>query len=396
MARKKLSEISAKKLLHTYLGLSYNGLEFDAENDDVSKIEGYFVSGKTYVVKIDEAVKKRFKQGLVALDLKSVDEIAASIENFKKKGFRYFIIEEFIIHEKKFEKYFSMQRTRTGTIVWYSEKGGVDIEKNEEDVKKILINGIDDIKSIAVELSLPHEFLEKLVEAFDIFYFSFIEINPLVVIGEKIFFLDIASEVDSAAEFFAQAWSSSDFRDSSKDKTVEEKNILKLSQKSQASFKLDLLNPDGSIFMLLSGGGASIVLADEVHNLGFGKELSNYGEYSGNPNEEETYIYTKNLLSLLLKSGSDKKVLIISGGVANFTDVRITFRGIIRALDEVSKDLRKQKVKVFVRRGGPHQKEGLKNMEEFLKKESLFGSVHDQSLVLTDIVKQAIDCLTQN
>jgi len=94
-------------------------------------------------------------------------------------------------------------------------------------------------------------------------------------------------------------------------KTEEEENILTLSQKSQAAFKFDFLNPNGSVFMLLSGGGASIVLADEVANQGFGKELANYGEYSGNPNEEETFIYTKNLLSLLLKSKAPKKVLII-------------------------------------------------------------------------------------
>lgn len=201
--------------------------------------------------------------------------------------------------------------------------------------------------------------------------------------------------MDSAAEFFSGgAWSTDDFvTGETKEKTIEEQNIEKLSSKSQASFKLDVLNPNGSVFMLLSGGGASIVLADEVANLGFGKELANYGEYSGNPNEEETYLYTKNLLHLLLKSSAKNKVLIIAGGVANFTDVRITFRGIIKAIDEVKDRLQEQKVKVFVRRGGPYQEEGLAQMRDFLQKEKLFGEVVGPEMVLTNIVAKAIKYL---
>src|SRR5207244_5834547 len=119
---------------------------------------------------------------------------------------------------------------------------------------------------------------------------------------------------------------------------------------SQASFKLDLLNPDGSIFMLLSGGGASIVLADEVYNLGFGKQLANYGEYSGNPNEEEVYLYTKNLLNLLLHSKAHQKILIIAGGVDNFTDIRITFKGIIKAFEEVKEQLSEEQTTIYFKR----------------------------------------------
>jgi ATP citrate (pro-S)-lyase len=141
---------------------------------------------------------------------------------------------------------------------------------------------------------------------------------------------------------------------------------------------------------MLSGGGASIVLADEVHNQGYGKELANYGEYSGNPNAEETYIYAKNLLSLLLKSAAKKKVLIIAGGVANFTDVRITFIGLIKALDEMKTQLQQQDIKVFVRRGGPYQEEGLANMKTFLEKERLLGTISGPEMVLTEVVTMAI------
>ena len=58
----------------------------------------------------------------------------------------------------------------------------------------------------------------------------------------------------------------------------------------------------------------------------------------------------------------DGKILIIGGGIANFTNVAATFKGIIRALKEFKAPLIAHKVKIFVRRGGPNYQEGLKAM----------------------------------
>jgi len=56
------------------------------------------------------------------------------------------------------------------------------------------------------------------------------------------------------------------------------------------------------------------------------------------------------------------KILIIGGGIANFTNVAATFKGIIRALKEYKNPLINHQVKIFVRRGGPNYQEGLKAM----------------------------------
>lgn len=56
------------------------------------------------------------------------------------------------------------------------------------------------------------------------------------------------------------------------------------------------------------------------------------------------------------------KILIIGGGIANFTNVAATFKGIIRALKQYQKQLQEHKVKIYVRRGGPNYQEGLKAM----------------------------------
>lgn len=390
MARVKISEYKAKELVYNILNLTPDFLSvLDKENLDITSLN----KNKRYVVKVDQGVKGRLKKGLVVLD-KAPSEIELVIDTYKDLGFSCFFIEEFVPHEKLEEKYISIERVRDGKLVLYSNTGGIDIETEKEKVKSKIISKEKDIEEISLYLEIDKDFLEKLFNIFDQNYFSFLEINPLVKTNGKLFLLDLAVEVDSTSTFFVKnAFSESDFIFDAKVKTEEEENILTLSQKSQAAFKFDFLNPNGSVFMLLSGGGASIVLADEVANQGFGKELANYGEYSGNPNEEETFIYTKNLLSLLLKSKTPKKVLIIGGGVANFTDIRITFNGILRALDEVKNDLVRQKVKVFVRRGGPNQEKGLADMKSFLEKENLLGCVEGPKMILTDIVLQALKYL---
>lgn len=58
------------------------------------------------------------------------------------------------------------------------------------------------------------------------------------------------------------------------------------------------------------------------------------------------------------------KVLIIGGGIANFTNVAATFRGIITALREFQQRLIDHKISIFVRRAGPNYQEGLRRMRE--------------------------------
>jgi len=149
--------------------------------------------------------------------------------------------------------------------------------------------------------------------------------------------------------------------------------------------------------MILSGGGASLVLADEVADLGLGSELANYGEYSGAPLPDDVYAYTKIILSqLLLVKDSAPKALVIAGGVANFTDVALTFRGLIRALAEQMVELKKANVQVFVRRGGPHEIQGLTSMRTFLRQAGLLGSVHGHETMLTAIISEVKQYLSVN
>ncbi|MEE9176041.1 MAG: ATP citrate lyase citrate-binding domain-containing protein, partial [Thermodesulfobacteriota bacterium] len=85
--------------------------------------------------------------------------------------------------------------------------------------------------------------------------------------------------------------------------------------------------------------------------------------------------------------------LLIGGGIANFTDVAKTFTGIIDVLKEYKQKLIDNKVKIYVRRGGPNYQEGLKNMRELTQTIGLpievFGpEIHMTSIVPMGLIKE--------
>ena len=87
------------------------------------------------------------------------------------------------------------------------------------------------------------------------------------------------------------------------------------------------MNPKGRVWTMVAGGGASVIYSDTICVMGFAGELANYGEYSGAPSEQQTYEYAKTILSLMIKEKNpDGKILIIGGGIANFTNVAATFK----------------------------------------------------------------------
>ena len=97
---------------------------------------------------------------------------------------------------------------------------------------------------------------------------------------------------------------------------------------------------------MVAGGGASVVYADTISDFGYGHELANYGEYSGAPSTEHTFQYAKTLINLMTKEKDPKgKILIIGGGIANFTDVALTFTGLINALVNCQHELKAHHVR---------------------------------------------------
>jgi ATP-citrate lyase beta-subunit len=373
MARIKLSEFRAKSLLVP--GYDGHALTLDTLDADVASL----IEGVSYVVKVDQGVKKRGKQGLVRLGV-TKETAAQTVRELSEKGFTRFIAEPMISHEDADEKYVSFERTADGIVMSYSEHGGVDIEEHSESIIRSINNA---------DIPLPVQFLDTTKATMDSEHMSFVEINPLVVQGSTCVLLDAAVLVDSAGEQYAR-WTSNDTVEA-RTKTEVETAIAELNENSTAALSFRVLNPDGALWLLLSGGGASITIADEAHNAGKAELIGNYGEYSGGPTTEETYLYAKQVLKQMLRSTAPKKALIIAGGVANFTDVKKTFAGIIQALKELQDECKNQGVKVFVRRGGPNEVEGLASMKKYLTDNDLFGSVHGSDVILTDVIHEALE-----
>ncbi len=210
-------------------------------------------------------------------------------------------------------------------------------------------------------------FIMKLYQTYMDLHFTYLEVNPLVVTDNEIFILDLACKIDQTADYLCRSkWGDIEFPPPfGRDALPEEAYIADLDAKTGSSLKLTILNPRGRIWTMVAGGGASVIYSDTICDMGGSDELANYGEYSGAPNEQQTYEYAKTVLSLMTKEKHPNgKVLIIGGGIANFTNVAATFKGIVKVLKEYYLKINEYNISIFVRRGGPNYQEGLRVMKE--------------------------------
>ena len=228
--------------------------------------------------------------------------------------------------------------------------------------------------------------------------------------GITVHILDLAAKLDQTADFeCGQLWSKGRQAAYPDNKTIggpsmvfpapfgrqmtkEEAYIADLDSKTGASLKLTVLNPAGRIWTMVAGGGASVVYADAIAAYGYTSELANYGEYSGAPSESQTYEYAKTILDLMTRSdpNPEGKFLFIGGGIANFTNVASTFKGIIKAMKEYQKLLQAHKVKVYVRRAGPNYQEGLRLMRTLGETLGVEMHVFGPEMHVTGIVPLAL------
>jgi ATP citrate (pro-S)-lyase len=254
----------------------------------------------------------------------------------------------------------------------------------------------------------------------------YLEINPLVVIpnaektSAEVHFLDLAAKIDQTAEFecgakWAVARSATALgipagpqKDAKttidvgpplefpapfgREMSKEEAYIAEMDAKTGASLKLTILNATGRVWTLVAGGGASVVYADAIASAGFAGELANYGEYSGAPTETQTFHYARTVLDLMLRAPQHEqgKVLFIGGGIANFTNVASTFKGVIRALREVAPLLIEHNVQIWIRRAGPNYQEGLKNIKGVGQELGLNMHVYGPEMHVSGIVPLAL------
>ncbi|CAK7239036.1 MAG: beta subunit of ATP citrate lyase [Sporothrix thermara] len=400
-----------------------------------------------FVAKPDQLIKRRGKSGLLCLN-KSwaeakawVAERAGKVQKVESTEgvLRHFLVEPFVPHKQNEEYYININSVRDGDWILFTHEGGVDVGDVDAKAEKLLIpvdlSQYPSNEEIAATL-LKHipkglhnvlvDFITRLYAVYVDCQFTYLEINPLVVIpnadatSADVHFLDLAAKLDQTADFecgvkWAIARSPAALGLTNiapqgsgvnidagppmefpapfgREMTKEEAYIAELDAKTGASLKLTVLNPNGRIWTLVAGGGASVVYADAIASAGFADELANYGEYSGAPTESQTYHYARTVLDLMLRAPTSPKgkVLFIGGGIANFTNVASTFKGVIKALREYAKALNEHNVQIWVRRAGPNYQEGLKNMKAATQELGLNAKIFGPEMHVSGIVPLAL------
>lgn len=424
MAQKNIYEYNAKKLLAeelpTYFPqFKYHNklaiIESDTNLEELAE-ENPWIKNDKVVVKPDQLFGKRGKAKLILLDADFTQVKKFCQENLNKellignvKGeLNRLLVEPFIPHEKEY--YVSITSERENDVIHFSFEGGIFIEENWDKVTHIPIPIGTDIKTFDLENKLPNlgdlkeiliPFIKGLYQVFVDQDFTFLEINPFAITQDKkIVPLDVKARLDDTAAFLhTDTWGNPsnpiEFPAGFGQKmSLEESKIKELDEKTGASLKLTILNREGNVWTMVAGGGASVIYTDTIADLGFSEELGNYGEYSGNPSQEHTEIYAQTLIDLITEKpdpDGKEKYLIIGGGIANFTDVKATFAGIVSAIKKSVAELKKANVKILVRRGGPNEKQGLELMRKVGEETGIPIEIYDRYNSMTRPVARMIE-----
>ncbi|KAF9916381.1 citrate synthase [Lobosporangium transversale] len=410
--------------------------------DNLEQIHPWLLTTKL-VAKPDQLIKRRGKSGLLLLNADWTQVRAWVTEHAGKEVIvdnvagvlKTFLIEPFIPHPGDTEYYICINSDRNGDNILFTHEGGIEVGDVDAKALKLQVKVNDTFPTpttiqslLLVNVPVPKhdvliDFITRLYSVYVDLHFTYLEINPLVVLDPtpehpaQVYYLDLAAKVDQTAEFeagpkwaFARAPQNIGLTIAAnqsvdagppldfpapfgRELTKEEAYVQELDSKTGASLKLTILNKDGRIWTMVAGGGASVVYSDAIAALGQANELANYGEYSGAPTETQTYEYAKTILDLMTRNSTPHplgKVLIIGGGIANFTNVASTFKGIVRALTEFKQPLIAHKVRIFVRRGGPNYQEGLRSMRQLGETLGVEIQVFGPETHITEIVPLAL------
>ncbi|MFZ5875401.1 MAG: ATP citrate lyase citrate-binding domain-containing protein [Nitrospirota bacterium] len=364
--------------------------------DPLAQVNAWMRNSKL-VVKAHEAIGSRMKLGLVKVDLDLAGAKKAVTEMLGKNVGSGLTVSQVIVSEMvphSAEYYIAVKSTREGADLMMASVGGIEIESQWDKVQHVIIEVGEPASAAAIEAAAKKadfpkdlvpkvaEFAQKLFQCFDQEDAQYLEINPLVLnaAGELVA-LDAVTLLDGDAKFRHPDWNFTFASEFGRPYTDDERQIMEIDSRVKGSVKFIEI-PGGDTALLPAGGGASVFYSDAV--VARGGTLANYAEYSGDPPDWAVEALTDKVCSL-----PGIKRIIVGGAIANFTDVKKTFTGIIAGFRRAKADGKLKNVTIFVRRGGPKEAEGLAAMRA-LADEGFDIQVYDRYTPLTDIVDFAI------
>jgi len=366
------------------------------ELNKLSEVNDWLRKAKL-VVKAHEALGSRVKLGLVKVGLDLNGAVGAAKEMLGRQvgsiTVSQVIVSEMIAHKEEY--YVSVKSIREGAEVLAANCGGIEVESNWDRVKKLPVEvggkpSHDALERLAKEAGFSGglvkkvaDFAEKMFACFDNEDAQYLEVNPVVAResdGELVA-LDAVTLLDADSKFRHSDWNFQFAAEFGRAYSKNELEVMGVDSKIKGSVKFIEI-PGGDTAMLPAGGGASVYYSDAV--VARGGKLANYAEYSGDPPDWAVEVLTDKVCSL-----PGIKNIIVGGAIANFTDVKKTFGGIINGFRKAKTEGKLKGVKIWVRRGGPREKEGLDAMRA-LRDEGFDIHVFDRHTPLTDIVDKAL------
>ncbi len=285
------------------------------------------------------------------LEAFTTDEAKAGIEQLlstRVKGYKpkTVLVEEKLEVDREFFMAITYDTVAKTPIAIFSAEGGVDIEAVSFSKSKILRKERFSIRSglpqyrareIISETGITGKplqelsmILSKLADIFLDYDATLVEINPIARTTDgRYVALDCHLEIDDDALYRhrdIEALSKCVSRlESSHSMTDFERQALEIDQIDHRGVAGRVIAFDGSLGLIIGGGGASLTAFDAIQ--AHGGNPANYCEIGGNPSVRKV----KELVQLILSQPNVQKIAVIMNVVSN-TRVDLVARGLIKGI----------------------------------------------------------------
>jgi succinyl-CoA synthetase beta subunit/citryl-CoA synthetase large subunit len=333
------------------------------------------------VIKAQIPVGGRQKAGGI-VEVLDQKEVESKLEKMLLSSIRDYRVNKVLVEEnldiaQEFYLGITYDTVAKEPIAIFSAEGGVDIEQlAEEKPEKVqkrhfsVRTGLPEYKAreMISQTNITGKTLLGLSNIFSLLATTFLEndatiaeINPLTQTKDgKRVALDCHLEVDDDALYrnpgIAEKEKDPDRVEGGRVTSDFEKKATEIDNLDQRGVAGRLIEFDGSLGLIIGGGGASLTAFDAVQR--HGGHPANYCEIGGNPSVLKTKELTKHILS---KPGVEKIAVIMN--VVSNTRVDLIARGVIKGILEVGKNP-SETLSVF-RVPGAWEEEGFKILSKY-------------------------------
>lgn len=308
-----------------------------------------------YVIKAQVRGWGRGKAGLVKI-AETAGEAEEYVRQFLGASYggapiRYVMVSEYVPHEEEYYISLMLDGASRSILLLASRSGGVDVESGK-DVVRLRMSSLAGLKPYMVRLVSDYlgvsrdilgEFLRRIYAVFTSYKLHLLELNPLVIVGDRLIPIDRKAIVDddavSTAGILMEFWR----------RYLDE---LPPVQRRAVKAGINLVVLDGYVGVIGNGAGLTMATMDLVEQLGGRPGV--FLDVGGGASAERV----RSSLELVSEvEGISSIVVNILGGITRCDEVA---RGIIEAVKRRPRLLEM----THVRMAGLNEEEGRQILEE--------------------------------